>query len=145
MREPHAVVGRELVVVLVALAVVERQDAQRVLDVVEQPDLLVLLDDARRNVLPRDTERLVAAVERIDIHLAVVETADLLPVLRLVQRLVPLRAALHGRLVGFERAVPAQARHLEHIRDVPGPVAAEIGMAVCIARRLARSASVCIA
>src|SRR4029077_8406746 len=89
-------------------ASVERHDPQPVLDVVEQPDLLILLDNSCRHVLPGDADRLVAAICGIDVNLAVVKLADLLPVLRLVDRLVPLRAALHRRLVGLERAIAAK-------------------------------------
>ncbi|PYR66158.1 MAG: hypothetical protein DMF88_17245 [Acidobacteria bacterium] len=137
VREAHAVVRRELIVVLVALAAVERKNAELVLDAVEQPDLLILLDDPAGYVRARDTDRLIAAVGGIDIRLAVIEAADLLPVLRLVDRLVPLRAALHRRLVRLEAARAPQATLPERARERRAPVAREIGMAVRITRGLA--------
>ena len=98
---------------------------------------LVLLHDASRHVLTRHAHRLVAAVGGIDVGLAVVEAPHLLPVLGLVERLVPLRAALHRRLVGLEPALTPETGRADRIREVRAPVAGQIGMPVGIARRLA--------
>src|SRR5207244_9194488 len=99
---------------------------------------LIPLDDSGGHVLPGDADRLVAAIHGIDVNPAVVELTDLLPVLRLIDRLVPLRAALHRRLVGLERSVATQpSRSADWIGESRAPAARQVGMPVGVARRVA--------
>src|SRR5204863_5198386 len=112
-----------------------RNDAQTVLDTVQHPDLLILLNDSSGNVLPGNADRLVAAIGGIDIGPSVVELADLLPVLRFIDRFVPLRAALHRRLIGLERTVAAKPRNAYRIGKSSAPGSRQIGMPVSVARR----------